>query len=76
RTCETVLTPEIAATAAYALQSVMAGGGTGQSANPRDGTPVMGKTGTHEGYQTWMIESSTNVTTAVWVGNWDGDKNL
>lgn len=76
RTCETVLTPEIAATAAYALQGVMAGGGTGQSANPRDGTPVMGKTGTHEGYQTWMIESSTNVTTAVWVGNWDGDKNL
>lgn len=76
RTCETVLTPEVAATAAYALQGVMAGGGTGQAANPRDGVPVIGKTGTHEGFQTWMIESSTNVTTAVWVGNWTGDVDL
>ena len=72
RTCEAVLTPEIAATAAYALQGVMGSGGTGQSANPQDGTPVLGKTGTHEAHETWMIESSTNVTTAVWVGNWDG----
>lgn len=76
RKCETVLTPEIAATTAYALQGVMTGGGTGQAANPFDGTPVMGKTGTHEGFQTWMIESSTNTTTAVWVGNWDGDVDL
>ena len=72
RTCETVLTPEIAATAAYALQGVMASGGTGASANPQDGTPVIGKTGTHEAHETWMIESSTNATTVVWVGNWDG----
>jgi len=70
------LTPEVAATAAYALQGVMTGGGTGQAANPFDGTPLMGKTGTHEGWNTWMIESSTNVTTAVWVGNWDGIANL
>lgn len=72
RACETVLTPEVAATAAYALQGVMESGGTGATANPRDGTPVLGKTGTHEAHETWMIESSTNVTTAVWVGNWDG----
>jgi len=70
------LTPEVAATAAYALQGVMTGGGTGQAANPFDGTQLMGKTGTHEGWNTWMIESSTNVTTAVWVGNWDGTENL
>ncbi|MFJ4161153.1 transglycosylase domain-containing protein [Microbacterium testaceum] len=76
RTCTTALTPEIAATTAYALQGVMASGGTGRAANPVDGTPVMGKTGTHEGFQTWMIESSTNATTAVWVGNWDGDQDL
>lgn len=76
RKCETVLTPEVASTAAYALQGVMAGGGTGSSAKPRDGVAVMGKTGTHEGFQTWMIESSTNVTTAVWVGNWTGDADL
>jgi membrane peptidoglycan carboxypeptidase len=76
RKCEPVLTPEVAATTAYALQGVMAGGGTGSSANPRDGVPVIGKTGTHEGFQTWMIESSTNATTAVWVGNWTGDVDL
>ena len=76
RTCDTVLTPEVAATAAYALQGVMTGGGTGQSANPRDGVPVMGKTGTHEGWHTWMIESSTNATTAVWVGNSEGTETL
>ena len=70
--CETALTPEIAATAAYALQGVMTGNGTGAAANPGDGTPVLGKTGTHEAHETWMIESSTNTTTAVWVGNWDG----
>ncbi|MDT0117490.1 transglycosylase domain-containing protein [Microbacterium sp. PRF11] len=76
RTCTTALTPEIAATTAYALQGVMARGGTGVAANPGDGTPVMGKTGTHEGHETWMIESSTNATTAVWVGNWEGDVDL
>ncbi len=76
RTCTTALTPEVAATAAYALQGVMQGRGTGASANPGDGTPVMGKTGTHEGHETWMIESSTNATTAVWVGNWEGDVDL
>lgn len=76
RTCSPALTPEIAATAAYALQGVMAGGGTGSQGNPRDGTPVLGKTGTHEGWQTWMIESSTNTTTAAWVGNYEGSEDL
>lgn len=76
RTCSTALTPEISATAAYALQGVMASGGTGRSGNPFDGTPVIGKTGTHEGWQTWMIESSTNTTTAAWVGNFEGTEDL
>lgn len=76
RTCSPVLTPEIAATAAYALQGVMASGGTGSQGNPRDGTEVLGKTGTHEGWQTWMIESSTNTTTAAWVGNYEGSQDL
>ena len=44
-------------------------GGTGTGGNPNDGTPVMGKTGTHEQIQTWLVESSTRVTTAVWAGN-------
>jgi len=72
RTCTKALEPEVAATAAYALQSVMKPGGTGTAGNPDDGTALLGKTGTHEAWQTWMIESSTAVTTATWAGNVDG----
>ena len=76
KSCTQVLDPSIAATAAYALQGVMAGGGTGNQGNPNDGTPLIGKTGTHEAWQTWLIESSTKVTTAVWVGNSEGSQPL
>jgi membrane peptidoglycan carboxypeptidase len=71
RTCTQVLEPKIAATAAYALQGVMRGG-TGNNGNPYDGTPLIGKTGTHEEIQTWLVESSTKVTTLAWVGNANG----
>jgi membrane peptidoglycan carboxypeptidase len=66
-----VLEPKVAATAAYALQGVM-NGGTGNGGNPYDGTPLIGKTGTHEEIQTWLVESSTKVTTLAWVGNANG----
>lgn len=72
RSCSQVIDPKVAATAAYALSGVMQRGGTGSQANPYDGTPLLGKTGTHETYHTWMIESSSKVTTAAWVGNIDG----
>ena len=68
RTCTQVIAPNVAATAAYALRGVMSGG-TGGAANPGDGTPTIGKTGTHESYQTWMVQSSTRVATATWAGN-------
>lgn len=73
--CTQVISPEVAATAAYALQNVMTNG-TGTGANPYDGTPVLGKTGTHETYSTMMIESSTNVTSAIWVGRSKGDARI
>jgi membrane peptidoglycan carboxypeptidase len=73
--CEKVVEPNIAATAAEALKSVV-NGGTGAQANPGDGTPMIGKTGTHEGLQTSMIESSTKVTTGVWVGNVQGTADM
>ncbi|MGO2746346.1 transglycosylase domain-containing protein [Microbacterium sp.] len=74
--CSQVLSPEVAATAAYALQGVMERGGTGADANPWDGTPLIGKTGSHNEYSTMMIESSTKAATAVFVGRWQGDANI
>jgi membrane peptidoglycan carboxypeptidase len=71
-TCKQVLDPKVAATAAYALKGPLAPGGSGQAGNPFDGTPLIGKTGTHEDYQTWLITSSTKVTTANWVGSVKG----
>ena len=73
---EGVISPEVAATAAFALQSVMGGGGTGSRANTNDGTPLIGKTGTHDTWSTMMIESSTKVATAVWAGRWQGQENI
>lgn len=74
--CTQVISPEVAATAAYALQGVMDRGGTGQDANPWDGTPLIGKTGSHNEYGTMMIESSTKATTAVYIGRWQGDASI
>jgi membrane peptidoglycan carboxypeptidase len=76
RTCSQVIAPNVAATAAYALQGVLASGGSGQQANPGDRTPVLGKTGTHEEITTWMVQSSSRVSTATWVGNVDGGGDI
>lgn len=72
---EGVISPEVAATAAYALQGVMSNG-TGRAANPFDGTPLIGKTGTHDRWSTMMIEASTEVATAVWAGRWQGQSDI
>ena len=68
-TCEQVISPEVAATAAHALQRVMSSG-TGTPSNTWDGTPLIGKTGTDDSFHTAMVESSSKVATAVWVGNY------
>ena len=73
--CKRVLEPEVAATAAYALQGVM-NGGSGTGGNPYDGTPVIGKTGTHQDLQTMLVESSTRAATAGWAGNASGDGSI
>ena len=71
-TCQqSLVTPEVANTAAYAMQAVMSG--TAAASNPNDGTPYIGKTGTTDAsVHTWMVGSSTKVATAVWVGNAKG----
>ena len=67
--CRQAISPDVAATAAYAMAGVM-NGGTGGSSNPRDGVPIIGKTGTTDSSnQTWVITATTSVATAVWVGN-------
>ncbi len=69
--CAQAMSPEVANTAAFTLKAVM--GGTGSASNPRDGTEIMGKTGTTDrSKDTWFVGSSTEVTTAVWVGNVEG----
>jgi membrane peptidoglycan carboxypeptidase len=68
--CAQAIDPAVAATAAYALQQGMAT----YAGNPKDGTPMMGKTGTTDSSnQTWLMSSSTAVTTAVWFGNIQGN---
>ncbi|MGF3053273.1 transglycosylase domain-containing protein [Microbacterium sp. YY-03] len=72
-----VISPEVASTAIVPLSAVMNdGNGTGRSANNWDGVPVFGKTGTHEEFQTWMVQSSSKVATAAWVGNAEGDSDM
>jgi membrane peptidoglycan carboxypeptidase len=72
RQCTQAVAPNIASTVAYALSGVMRAG-TGTPGNPRDGVPIMGKTGTtNYSDQNWLIASTTKVALAVWVGNTDG----
>ncbi|MCU1415099.1 MAG: penicillin-binding protein [Microbacteriaceae bacterium] len=76
KSCTQSIDPTIAATDAYALASVMTSG-TGTPGNPRDGVPIVGKTGTTDGaYQNWLIASTTKAALAVWVGNIQGTASL
>jgi membrane peptidoglycan carboxypeptidase len=52
---------------------VLRPGGTAATANPNDGTPVFGKTGTTDNsLENWLVTSTTNVAQATWVGNISG----
>ena len=71
--CHRALDQKIADTAASGMENVMLGGGTGNAANPGDGTSLIGKTGTtDQSNHTWMVGASRRVATAVWVGNIEG----
>ncbi len=74
--CTQTIDPNIAATVAFALNSVMTAG-TGTAGNPRDGVPIVGKTGTaEESHQNWLVATTTKVSLAVWVGNITGGQSL
>ena len=67
--CSQAVSPEIAHAMTHALRAVMTSG-TGVAANPNDGTQLAGKTGTTDDrVHTWMAGYSTEIATAVWVGN-------
>ncbi len=65
-----LVTADVAAAAVHAFKGAM----NGYVANPRDGIPHFGKTGTtNSSKQTWVVSSSSTVTSITWVGNIVGD---
>jgi membrane peptidoglycan carboxypeptidase len=74
--CRQSVSTPIANAAVYALRSVVTGG-TAYGDQTPDGLYTFGKTGTTDNAEsTWMIGSTSKVTTAVWVGNVQGHVNL
>lgn len=74
--CRQGIPADIAAAAAAPMRGVITGG-TGTASNPGGSVPVIGKTGTTDSQnQTWMVGSSTEVSTAVWAGNIKGEFSL
>lgn len=75
--CRQSVAPEVAHSMAFAMQEVFTGDGTATASRTGTGVPHIGKTGTTDSAKdTWMIGSSTEVATAVWVGNVTGAANL
>ncbi|MDQ1513106.1 MAG: hypothetical protein QOC59_948, partial [Microbacteriaceae bacterium] len=75
-TCKQVVSKPVAVAANFALRQVFTGG-TAAADRTADGIYEVGKTGTTDNAeQTWMIGSTSKVTTAVWVGNVSGTQNL
>jgi membrane peptidoglycan carboxypeptidase len=73
----TPIDPAVAAGAIFALQGVLRGGGTAASANPGDGIPIFGKTGTTDNsLENWLVTSTTKTAQATWVGNVQGSVPL
>ncbi|MET1016838.1 MAG: transglycosylase domain-containing protein [Leifsonia flava] len=75
-TCTQGVTPEVANTATYAMESVFDGGGTAaRAAVP--GAPLMGKTGTaDDAVHSWITGGTSNAITSLWVGNVKGKDSM
>jgi membrane peptidoglycan carboxypeptidase len=75
-TCTQGIAGPVANGVVWALQHVLTNG-TATSANPNDGVPIMGKTGTTDNsLENWLVTSTTKVATATWVGNVQGSVPL
>ncbi|MEO6943700.1 MAG: transglycosylase domain-containing protein [Lacisediminihabitans sp.] len=76
QTCNQAITAEVSAGVANAMQLSMASG-TSRSANPRDGVPIGGKTGTSDvADHVWIMGTTTKLSTTVWTGNIVGHSSL
>ncbi|WP_440711713.1 penicillin-binding protein [Herbiconiux sp. YIM B11900] len=74
--CTPAVSPQVANTMAYALTSVVTSG-TATASNPQNGIPHFGKTGTTDSEKdTWFVGATTELATAVWVGNINGTVSL
>jgi len=74
--CRQGIPADVAAAAAGPMRTVLTGG-TGTASNPGGPVPIIGKTGTTDSQNhTWMVGSSTEISTAVWVGNIKGEFSL
>ena len=70
--CARAISAEVAAATAAPMKD-MFNLGTARTSRVGDGVPLIAKTGTTDAaVDTWMVGSSTAVTTAVWVGNVTG----
>jgi membrane peptidoglycan carboxypeptidase len=66
--CTQAIPKNVAATVTWALEHVMSGG-TAVGANPYDGEPIMGKTGTTDyAHENWLVTATPKVAQATWVG--------
>lgn len=74
--CRQELDPGVAATAIDVLKQVMNVSNTA-FANPEDGVPIFGKTGTTDrSNQTWMASATSRLANVVWVGNSIGERDI
>ncbi len=74
--CRRAITSEVAAAAAAPMAAVITGG-TATRSRIGDGVPIVGKTGSTDSFnQTWMVGTTTEVATAVWVGNVTGKVSM
>lgn len=74
--CRRAISAEVAAAAAAPMAAVITGG-TATRSRIGDGVPIIGKTGSTDSWnQTWMVGTTTEVATAVWVGNVTGKVSM
>lgn len=74
--CEKVLDSGITGAVAFTMKPII-DYGFARAANPQDGIPMMAKTGTTDNaVDSYLVASSTNVSTAMWVGNTIGKISL